>query len=274
MDNKSGDWPPKGLLSPVAPSTPSTPVSSGLSNKTSIRTDYSITAGFIVPDLACSTISEAESAHSAATSMFAMAHKPTTTTATTTEKPLNNQADLVNQEAQDKIKFSSMLPSESMLETVADLPVFDKDGKFVPFKSLYWVDGRDSKRVMIIFIRNFFCGVCLALVLSIRRRTTDTWIELPGVLTDTGWPDCPIFSTLRHIDPYRRLWFAYTDSVVRGTDKLSIPHIRRPVQEAVQHTWYGEDVEPWDQRAGLYPAYDRVRDGEKYCARFEENWQR
>lgn len=103
--------------------------------------------------------------------MSAMAQTTTATAAaTTTDMPLNNQCDLVIQDSRDKINVSSLLPSESMLETVADLPVFDIDGKTVAFKSLYWVDGRDSKRVMIIFIRHFFCGVCLRSLVSPYQR--------------------------------------------------------------------------------------------------------
>ena len=57
------------------------------------------------------------------------------------------------------IKVSNNLPSSLDLERIADLPVLDASGEKHSFKSLYSrADG--SRRVLIIFIRHFFCGVC------------------------------------------------------------------------------------------------------------------
>lgn len=102
---------------------------------------------------------------------------------------------------------------------------------------------------------------------------TDVQIELPRVLTDSCYFDPSIFPTLRHMDPRRRLWFAYTHSFVPGTDKMSVPNLCRPIKEAVQHPWHGEDVESWESRAGLYPAYVCIRAGQKYRARLEKDRQ-
>lgn len=56
------------------------------------------------------------------------------------------------------IDVSSKLPSQKDLENVADLPVLDVDGQPHPFKTLHTSqDG--PQRVLIIFIRHFFCGV-------------------------------------------------------------------------------------------------------------------
>ncbi len=79
------------------------------------------------------------------------------------EKPLDANSDPATREFQGDIKVSTSLPSKSTLEKTADLLVFDVDGKTVPFKSLYWSDARESTKVMIIFIRHFFCGVCVVL---------------------------------------------------------------------------------------------------------------
>lgn len=53
------------------------------------------------------------------------------------------------------IEVSNKLPSKGDLEKTADLPVLDALGKAHTFKSLH--DG--PRRVLVIFIRHFFCGV-------------------------------------------------------------------------------------------------------------------
>lgn len=56
------------------------------------------------------------------------------------------------------IDVSSKLPSQRDLERVADLPVLDANGQPHPFKTLH--SGPDGpQRVLLIFIRHFFCGV-------------------------------------------------------------------------------------------------------------------
>lgn len=55
------------------------------------------------------------------------------------------------------IKVSQKSPTHSDLRAVDNLPVLDADRKSIPFKSLY--DSQENRRVLIIFIRHFFCGV-------------------------------------------------------------------------------------------------------------------
>ena len=47
-------------------------------------------------------------------------------------------------------------PTKSELDKVADYYVEDEHGNKVPFKDLY----TEKPRVLIIFVRHFFCGVC------------------------------------------------------------------------------------------------------------------
>ena len=58
------------------------------------------------------------------------------------------------------VKVNNNPPTKEDLEKVADLPVLDKDGKKHTFKSLYADNENGPRRVLIIFIRHFFCGVC------------------------------------------------------------------------------------------------------------------
>jgi hypothetical protein len=54
---------------------------------------------------------------------------------------------------------SSAVPSKAVLDRAADLTVDDAQGQAISFKDLYQVEPGHSRRVMIIFIRHFFCGV-------------------------------------------------------------------------------------------------------------------
>lgn len=54
---------------------------------------------------------------------------------------------------------NNMLPTMSTIHNVEDFQVLDKDGKSRPFKSLY-TGPNVPRRVLVIFIRHFFCGVC------------------------------------------------------------------------------------------------------------------
>lgn len=56
------------------------------------------------------------------------------------------------------IEVSNKLPSKGDLERIADLPVLDDVGEAHTFKSLYSTTS-EARRVLIIFIRHFFCGV-------------------------------------------------------------------------------------------------------------------
>ena len=53
------------------------------------------------------------------------------------------------------IKVSNKLPSQSDVQKVSALPVLDAAGESHTFKSLH--DGK--RKVLIVFIRHFFCGV-------------------------------------------------------------------------------------------------------------------
>lgn len=54
------------------------------------------------------------------------------------------------------------IPSQEVLRKVESMIVLDKDGKTRPFKSLY--SGPNvARRVLVIFIRHFFCGVSFLL---------------------------------------------------------------------------------------------------------------
>lgn len=53
----------------------------------------------------------------------------------------------------------SALPSKSVLDRAANFTVVDAGGRAIPFSELYRAKPGEKRRVMIIFIRHFFCGV-------------------------------------------------------------------------------------------------------------------
>lgn len=73
------------------------------------------------------------------------------------------------------------LPSAATLKKIEKYIVLDRHGKSHPFKTLY-TGSNVARRVLIIFVRHFFCGVCCntpsrgcykLLILS--------FLELPGI---------------------------------------------------------------------------------------------
>ena len=58
------------------------------------------------------------------------------------------------------VKVNNKPPTKEQLEKVADLPVLDVNRKSHTFKSLYADNENGPRRVLMIFIRHFFCGVC------------------------------------------------------------------------------------------------------------------
>jgi hypothetical protein len=54
---------------------------------------------------------------------------------------------------------SAALPSKSILDKAAVLTVNDAQGQAILFNELYRAEPGQRRRVMIIFIRHFFCGV-------------------------------------------------------------------------------------------------------------------
>ena len=58
------------------------------------------------------------------------------------------------------INTNNEIPSLETLKKIQDYTVLDKDGKSLPFRNI--ISGPNvARRVLVIFIRHFFCGVSL-----------------------------------------------------------------------------------------------------------------
>ena len=86
---------------------------------------------------------------------------PTNTTIGTSHDNIDNTAEFAGD-----VNTDNEIPSQEVLKRVENMTVLDKDGKTVPFKNLY-TGPNVARRVLIIFIRHFFCGVRLFLPLSL-----------------------------------------------------------------------------------------------------------
>lgn len=85
-----------------------------------------------------------------------MANGPTTNGngAISNGKPADPSADF-----KGDIKVNNKAPTKEQLEKVADIPVLDVNKKSHTFKSLYADNEHGPRRVLVVFVRHFFCGV-------------------------------------------------------------------------------------------------------------------
>jgi hypothetical protein len=63
-------------------------------------------------------------------------------------------------EFEGEVNTNNELPTQATLKKIQNLPILDVDGKSIPFKNLY-TGPNVARRVLIVFIRHFFCGVRL-----------------------------------------------------------------------------------------------------------------
>lgn len=111
------------------------------------------------------------------------------------------------------------LPSAAELDAAADLNVLRADGTSVPFRSVYSAQCV-ARRVLVIFVRHFFCGNCQEYLRTITQDLTpETLLSLPIPTTmaviGCGSPDLiPMYTSLTgcrfpiYADPRRALFDA------------------------------------------------------------------
>ncbi|KAI2473289.1 AhpC/TSA antioxidant enzyme-domain-containing protein [Annulohypoxylon bovei var. microspora] len=126
--------------------------------------------------------------------------------------------DSVNpQDFQGEVQTTNDLPTIETLRKIETYTVLDSDGKSHTFKSLY-AGHNSARRVLVIFIRHFFCGNCQEYLRTLSASVTpDALLQLPvstfiavigcgtpelinSYLQETGCP-FPVYA-----DPTRRLY--------------------------------------------------------------------
>ncbi|OHE99111.1 hypothetical protein CORC01_05604 [Colletotrichum orchidophilum] len=165
------------------------------------------------------------STRSPRTSTAQCACEGTDTTATSIDVDNTKPADF-----EGEIPTNNDLPTPQTLKKIENYVVLDRHGKSHTFKSLY--SGRNvARRVLVIFIRHFFCGNCQEFLRSLSESVTpdallglpmSTFITVvgcgnPGLiemyLQETGCP-FPVYT-----DPTRRLFdiLGMTRTLALGT---------------------------------------------------------
>ncbi|CAG8959893.1 hypothetical protein HYFRA_00013165 [Hymenoscyphus fraxineus] len=78
-----------------------------------------------------------------------------------------------------EVETDNNLPTQKVLKEIEGMVVLDQHGKTVPFKDLY--NGPNvARRVLIIFIRHFFCGNCQEYIRTLTASVTPTeLLQLP-----------------------------------------------------------------------------------------------
>jgi hypothetical protein len=92
-------------------------------------------------------------------------HTPETTGSTSSKHSIDSNKTMVNSidntaEFVGDIGTNNTLPTVKILRKIEDYQLLDAEGKSHTFKSLYSGPGI-TRRVLVIFIRHFFCGVRL-----------------------------------------------------------------------------------------------------------------
>jgi len=139
------------------------------------------------------------------------ASEPPTTTTT------DEAVDILHLDFEGSVDSNNDLPSTATLSRIGNFLVLDRDGKSHAFKSLY-TGKHVARRVLIIFVRHFFCGNCQEYLRSVSssispdallRLPISTFIAVvgcgdPGLIemyaAETGCP-FPIYA-----DPTRKLY--------------------------------------------------------------------
>lgn len=99
--------------------------------------------------------------------------------------PANGSVNSSKQSLDPQTEFSgdletnNVLPSQETLKKIEDYQILDVEGRTVPFKSIY-TGPNVARRVLVIFVRHFFCGNCQEyLKLLSESITPDSLLSLP-----------------------------------------------------------------------------------------------
>ncbi|KAL5333096.1 hypothetical protein BJX70DRAFT_392458 [Aspergillus crustosus] len=142
---------------------------------------------------------------------------------------------------------SDELPSAKTQLDIAEYPVFDREGKELPFREIY----SKSDRTLIIFVRHFFCDSCQAYLQHLSPVVTPDHLAQIPVSTSIAIVGC---GDPRLIDGYaeeaRCSYPIYTDPTRKLYDALGMiqtmsigarpEYISKPViQQALESIWQG-----------------------------------
>jgi hypothetical protein len=154
------DWPPRQIFVAIrAGVSPSRPPRAHAHNR---RTSKASAAGISAVSRCNTPQKESRGIHVSKTTGFNANIPPFSTPrmrspsaeSTVSSDSCDSQDDLYGH-----FEVSRDLPSQETILKTGEIPVVDADGQETPFKSLLPAAESDRKRVLVIFVRHFFCGV-------------------------------------------------------------------------------------------------------------------
>ncbi|KAI9812862.1 MAG: hypothetical protein M1827_004380 [Pycnora praestabilis] len=143
-----------------------------------------------------------------------------TTEASVFTDPSSTASSEVNPTANNNagdLDVTNNIPTQADLDKVANLPVLDVNGASRPFQSLYSGD-KEAKRILILFVRHFFCGNCQEYLRTLCSSITPESLLSLSTLTEIvvigcGQPDLiPMYTETAncpfpiYADPTRKLY--------------------------------------------------------------------
>ncbi|KAE8150650.1 AhpC/TSA antioxidant enzyme-domain-containing protein [Aspergillus avenaceus] len=114
----------------------------------------------------------------------------------------------------DKVVAQDQLPSASLQQQVGEYTVFDRHGKTLPFKNLY-SGPQAATRVLVIFVRHFFCGSCQEFLRSLSETIRPECLPANTSVAVIGCGDPGLIDTYAaetgcpfnlYADPSRKLY--------------------------------------------------------------------
>jgi hypothetical protein len=130
------------------------------------------------------------------------------------------------------IKVSQKPPTQAELRAVSSLSVLTKDRESIPFGDLYNNASEGGNRVLIIFIRHFFCGVRSTLFLDFMPFETALLISphlIPFHYSLSAW--LPSHSNLNRNHRLRPTRF---NPLLRFRNLVPVSDLCRPLQTALR----------------------------------------
>ncbi|MCJ1381832.1 hypothetical protein MMC17_004943 [Xylographa soralifera] len=147
------------------------------------------------------------------------------------------------------LKVSQNLPTPAELAKVAELPLLTVQNESIPFKSLY-AGEREGRRVMVIFMRHFFCGNCQEYLRTLCSSITpENLLALPTpteiVVIGCGQPELiPFYAETTscrfpiYADPTRKLYDELGMTHAMGMGHNSPAYVQKSLFSVIVQSFY------------------------------------
>ena len=119
----------------------------------------------------------------------------------------------------------SAIPSKAILDRAADLTINDARGQSISFKELYRAEPGQKRRVMVIFIRHFFCGASSHPLTQVALTDRACHSELPRIPPYSSFTNSTHITSCQHFDRLHRMWLPHAHTLLHRADILPLPNL-------------------------------------------------